>query len=249
MNIAPLLGVAFQGFVRPARQVHTVFIHCTAASNPKVGAREVDRWHKEKGWAGVGYQYVIRTDGVVEHGRTPELAPAAQEGHNTGTLAICVNGLLPADFNALQMAALVDLCHKIDSEYPKGLRFRGHCEVSSKACPVFDYKKALRLSVAGKLPGQDPGHGAPVAEPGLPLLEDSTATVPVTRKTVRLGAFGPEVTRLQTLLVTYSPEHPGEVDGFFGPRVAKSVMAFQRSHWLVPDGVVGPVTWEALETM
>jgi hypothetical protein len=38
------------------------------------------------------------------------------------------------------------------------------------------------------------------------------------------------------------------VDGEFGPRTRRALVAFQRAHGLAPDGVVGPATWGALVT-
>jgi peptidoglycan hydrolase-like protein with peptidoglycan-binding domain len=40
---------------------------------------------------------------------------------------------------------------------------------------------------------------------------------------------------------------PGGIDGRYGPRTRQAVIAFQTSHGLDVDGVVGPRTWAALE--
>jgi peptidoglycan hydrolase-like protein with peptidoglycan-binding domain len=37
--------------------------------------------------------------------------------------------------------------------------------------------------------------------------------------------------------------------GNFGPKTEAAVRAFQRSKGLVPDGIVGPKTWAALDAV
>jgi peptidoglycan hydrolase-like protein with peptidoglycan-binding domain len=39
------------------------------------------------------------------------------------------------------------------------------------------------------------------------------------------------------------------VDGAFGPRTHRAVVAFQHGHRLVADGIVGPHTWAALNAV
>lgn len=133
-------------FKKPKRAVSKVFIHCSAASRVTVDAKEVDLWHKQNGWAGIGYHFFIKTDGTLEKGRDLERIPTAQSGHNTGSIAICLNGLLVSDFTEAQFNTLRALCKEIDNEYKKKITFHGHCEVSPKTCPVFDYKKVLKLT-------------------------------------------------------------------------------------------------------
>ena len=61
-----------------------------------------------------------------------------------------------------------------------------------------------------------------------------------TRAVLRYGDVGPEVDRLQDLLGISGPDR-------FGPKTLAAVRAFQRSHGLVADGIVGPATWRALD--
>ena len=107
-------------------------------------------WHKERGWSDVGYHFYITFDGFCQSGRALEKIPAAQQGHNLGTIAICLGGLDENDFTIEQFNTLKKLCTQIDNEIPD-VTFHGHCEVSNKSCPVFDYKTVLGLDEFGKM--------------------------------------------------------------------------------------------------
>lgn len=63
--------------------------------------------------------------------------------------------------------------------------------------------------------------------------------------TLRLGSTGPDVRRLQELLIA-NGFSPGAVDGIFGQKTQAAVFAFQKSKGLVVDGIVGIRTWTAL---
>ena len=69
-----------------------------------------------------------------------------------------------------------------------------------------------------------------------------------TRKTIRKGSTGDDVVYLQECLIQLGYDlSPYGADGKFGAKTQAAVISFQRSHGLTPDGVVGPMTWEALE--
>ena len=108
-------------------------------------------WHIARGWSTVGYHYFIRKDGTIEEGRNLESIPAAQKGYNTGSIAICAHGLEKDKFTEVQLQAVKELCKTINKAYGGFLRFRGHCEVANKDCPVFDYKELLELDENGKM--------------------------------------------------------------------------------------------------
>ena len=138
---------------RPKRPVSRVFIHCSASDHAHHdNAATMDKWHKERGWSGIGYHFFIRKDGTIEGGRNIESIPAAQKGHNTGTIAICVHGLDKSKFTHFQRASLRALCIHLNELYKGGLTFHGHKEVEpNKACPVFDYKEWLSLDAKGRM--------------------------------------------------------------------------------------------------
>lgn len=90
-------------FKKPARPVSRVFVHCSASDNPAHdSAAVIDAWHKKRGWSGISYHFFIRKDGALEMGRSVEKTPAAQGGHNTATIAICLHGLEVDKFTEAQ---------------------------------------------------------------------------------------------------------------------------------------------------
>ena len=142
---------------KPKRACHETFIHCSASDMDTESYRGtelskmIDRWHKERGFDCIGYHYVIDKQGQLITGRDMERNPAAQKGHNTNSIAICVHGLHPHRFTDAQFSTLKALCIHLNEMYNKAMLFRGHCEVAAKSCPVFDYKLILKLGTDRRL--------------------------------------------------------------------------------------------------
>ncbi|MGW8329885.1 peptidoglycan-binding protein [Streptomyces sp. NPDC055897] len=59
------------------------------------------------------------------------------------------------------------------------------------------------------------------------------------------GNAGPDVAETQCLL-TRAGFPLGEIDGMYGPLTERAVKRFQAQQHLVPDGIMGPHTWNAL---
>ena len=227
-------------FTRPEREVDRVFLHCSASDNPEHDRIDVVRgWHVDgKGWADVGYHYFIRRDGTLEVGRTLERTPAGQAGHNTATIAICLHGLTQERFTKAQYRTLIDLARAMDDACAGMLSFHGHCEVSSKSCPVFPYRAVLGLD----------SHGAmtfhPTDSPGFADTPLATDDAPSSPPVLRITSKHPEVITMQHLLSEAG--YPLEEDSLFGQATLEAVKGFQRRHGLQADGIVGPRTWSAL---
>jgi N-acetylmuramoyl-L-alanine amidase len=83
--------------------VRKIIVHC---SDSDFGdAKEIDRWHKDNGWRGIGYHYVILSghrqnarayvpedDGIIEPGRDLDTQGAHVYGHNNDSIGICLIG-------------------------------------------------------------------------------------------------------------------------------------------------------------
>ncbi len=57
-----------------------------------VSAEEIDRWHKKRGWRGIGYHCVIRKNGKIEPGRNITQQGAHAKGRNHTHIGICLTG-------------------------------------------------------------------------------------------------------------------------------------------------------------
>jgi peptidoglycan hydrolase-like protein with peptidoglycan-binding domain/tetratricopeptide (TPR) repeat protein len=94
----------------------------------------------------------------------------------------------------------------------------------------------------------EPAASAPIrASSASPRAANSSEGRPVLTLGSGYGARSgsPTVRVLQRALVV-GGYPPGRLDGLYGPRTRRAVLAFQASHGLHEDGVVGPRTWAAL---
>ncbi|MDQ7095669.1 ABC transporter substrate-binding protein [Desulfosporosinus sp. PR] len=60
------------------------------------------------------------------------------------------------------------------------------------------------------------------------------------------GVAGADVVKLQSTLAALG-YNPGVIDGIFGGRTAAAVVQFQKDNGLLPDEIVGPITWKYLQ--
>lgn len=153
------------------------------------------------------------------------------EGENAGT---------PDDaWPAVQMDAYRRGVAAILKHIGRGAEFcAGHREYAlpkgRKTDPLFDMD-TFRSSVTQTINGTAPASPLiPAAEPPAQSGENAG------RPTLRRGATGDLVKTIQTKVRVGA-------DGNFGPDTEAAVRIFQKAHDLVPDGIVGPKTWVALD--
>ena len=142
------------------RKIDSIIVHCSATkAGQDFTAADIDRWHRERGFNGIGYHYVIRLDGRLEKGREIDLAGAHCKGWNERSVGICYIGGLdenghPADTRTeAQKNSLRDLVAKLCKEYDI-IELLGHRDTSPdlddsgevepgeyiKSCPCFDVR-------------------------------------------------------------------------------------------------------------
>jgi hypothetical protein len=98
--------------------------------------RAIQNFHMDtRGWGDFAYNFAVFQDGRVYRGRGRNRVPAAQLGHNTGTVAtLCVlaNGEHPSDAMVRSLGALKDY---LDSRLGRDLPVRPHSAVTGTECP------------------------------------------------------------------------------------------------------------------
>ncbi len=127
------------------RKINEIIVHCTATAEGKnFHAADIDRWHKQKGWSGIGYHYVVDLDGTVEPGREESKVGAHCTGHNANSIGVVYVGGVATDGKTakdtrtpLQKAALLKLLTELKHRYPNAA-IHGHRDFAAKACPSFD---------------------------------------------------------------------------------------------------------------
>lgn len=156
------------------KTIDTIVIHCSATREGQdVRASDIDKWHRERGFREIGYNYVVGLDGTVEVGRplTSDGAHCAEKdpsgkSYNKHSVGICYVGGLDASGRAKdtrtgpQKTALANLVYELIKTYPI-TQVIGHRDASpdldgdgvissdewTKQCPCFDVRSEFPVSI------------------------------------------------------------------------------------------------------
>ena len=159
-----LLKLIPERLKKSKRTITDIVIHCTATRAwQDYSADDIRRMHKARGWADIGYHYVVRLDGTIENGRDVDKIGAHVSGHNANSIGVVYVGGLDNQGNAKdtrtenQKNALLNLLLDLRQLYPNA-RISGHRDFSPdlngngtiepsewiKECPCFDAKSEYR---------------------------------------------------------------------------------------------------------
>lgn len=131
------------------KKIKYIIVHCTATAEFKdFKAKDVDKWHKQRGWDCIGYHYLIDLDGTIEKGRPETKIGAHCKGFNDCSIGVCYVGGLASDNKTpkdtrtdAQKASLLKLIKQLKAKYPNA-KVVGHKDMPNvhKACPCFEAK-------------------------------------------------------------------------------------------------------------
>lgn len=160
--------------IMKASDIDAIVIHCSATSEGlDIKASDINRMHLERGFAGIGYHYVVDLDGTIEEGR-----PLSKDGahcntkgtsgksYNKHSIGICYIGGVDESGNAkdtrtdAQKTSLASLVNELVMKYPI-VEILGHRDTSPdlngdgkitsnewvKQCPCFDVKAEFPISI------------------------------------------------------------------------------------------------------
>lgn len=224
---------------------------------------DIERWHKAKGWAGVGYHFFIRKDGTIYRGRPIDTIGAHCEGQNSDSIGICFEGRFtqenPTNEQISSAKRLIAMIKNVYGNIPVD----GHKKFKATDCPgslmnyLDELNGVIQTPVQAEVPAAPQGNqrikgiqelcnvlrctdknGNSLKVDGIsgPLTESAVAKLPIIKQNSNCDQA---VRVIQDIVGT-------KVDGDFGPKTLAAVKAYQTQNGLVADGIVGPKTWKKL---
>lgn len=145
------------------RRIDKIIIHCSASKEGQdVTVEQIDKMHRQRGFAGIGYHFVIYRNGQVHDGREISKVGAHTTGYNKGSIGICYIGGLGKDGKIKdtrtleQRNSLYQLVKKLMEMYPIK-EVKGHRDYSPdtngdgviskyewiKGCPCFEVSEFM----------------------------------------------------------------------------------------------------------
>lgn len=114
------------------KPVEIIYHH---AADTSMTALEAHELHLKNGWEGIGYQFFITKDGVINRGRPESAEGAHTKGENNHSIGICLEGNFEEEYiNDKQREALINLSIYICLKYDIN-NIVGHKDLGNTLCP------------------------------------------------------------------------------------------------------------------
>lgn len=127
----------FKGPLEPMslQAVEYIIIHHAASDDPRLDVMTVHGWHQERGWAGIGYHFFIKQDGIIQAGRPLATRGAHTLGYNDRSWGVCFAGHFERRPPTLAQMQSLDLLLPYLKDLKPNLTVGGHGEFQATLCP------------------------------------------------------------------------------------------------------------------
>jgi N-acetyl-anhydromuramyl-L-alanine amidase AmpD len=125
----------FSSLTPRSKVLEYIVVHHTA-STAKETVEQIHNFHiNNNGWAGIGYHFYIRKDGIIYRGRPEKYVGAHCENYNSVSIGICLEGNFEIEQPTNeQLQSLSELIHNLKQKYGN-VQVVGHRDLNATACP------------------------------------------------------------------------------------------------------------------
>lgn len=131
MNIVET-NLPFSALSKRSKTNRVILHHAEAKT---CSAADIHSWHKNNGWAGIGYHFVIRKNGTIERGRPEDTIGAHASNNNSDSIGICFEGdFMTETMGQAQIKAGQELIGYLKAKYSMD-KVQKHKDVCATSCP------------------------------------------------------------------------------------------------------------------
>lgn len=230
------------------KKTNRIILHHAAART--CDAATIHRWHKDRGWAGAGYHFLVRKNGQVYSLRPVGALGAHASGNNSDSIGICFEGNFDTEeMDRIQMNAGKELVAYLKKKYGIS-KMQRHKDVGNTSCPGKNFPFS---EIATGTPATS-GTGTTNPAPAEPSADKLTVDGYWGRKTtLRLQKiFGTPVDGIvSNQHQCYKSKNPGLDSGWEWKDEPTGnsplIKAIQKKVGATQDGHIGPQTIKAIQ--
>ena len=127
------------------REINSVIVHHSASSLTTT-RDQIQQWHLDRGFSGIGYHWCIEGSGLLLAGRPWKDIGAHAKGSNRHSLGICLvgnNTQSGDEWREVQVLTLRRWWKSVQMFFP-GIQLFGHRDVADTLCPGVEVQDLLK---------------------------------------------------------------------------------------------------------
>lgn len=232
-----------------------IILHHAEAS--VCSTEDIHRWHKQKGWSGAGYHFLVRKDGSIYRMRPEDKVGAHAYGSNHDSIGICAEGkYMTEDMPDAQKESLKWLVAELKKKY-NITKVQKHKDVCATSCPGDKYPFTEIVNTEIKPAIDEKKERIKELQSLLNKIYNSnlavdgiigTHTNSVLRKVALKNYCANELVKFVQRRLIMNGRSVGNcgADGKYGKDTENAVRKFQQVKGLTVDGIAGINTIKAL---